>query len=118
MKGWVQPPSVNHCTSTVPAGPGWPGTPVTVTKSCTVVPAATEVTVPPPALLWIAVAVDVGTGFTSVAAPAPVKLIAVLQGNPETGLSQTCRYLKLAMSLRVGSSFGGSLLPTSWSCVV
>ncbi len=60
-----------------------------MTKSCTVAPAGTEVTAPP-ALSWIAVVVDVGTGFTSVAAPEPDRLAAVLHGNPATGLSHTC----------------------------
>ncbi len=86
----MQVPFANHCTSAVPGGAGLvAGSPVTVTKSCTVVPAATEVTTPPPALLRISVAVVVGTGRTSVAAPAPVALIAVLQGKLATGLSQT-----------------------------
>src|SRR5262249_23898785 len=88
--GGVQFPLVNHCTFTVPVGAGWPAGPATVTTSCTVEPAATAVTAPPPALLWISVVVVVGSGSTSVAAPAPVNASPVLHGLPTTGLSQTC----------------------------
>ncbi len=85
----MQVPLRNQSTVTFPVGIGFPAPELTVTKSWTVVPAATEVTVACVAS-WIAVVVVVGTGFTSVAAPEPEMLSAVLQGNPPTGLSHTC----------------------------
>src|SRR3954452_17083137 len=61
-------PLVNQLTLTVPVGVGLPAPPDTVTKSCTVVPATTEVTTWWLGS-WICVAVDAGRFTRAVCEP-------------------------------------------------
>src|SRR5262245_39854365 len=68
--GPAQLPLRNQSTTTLPVGIGWPGPPLTVTKSCTVVPAGTVVTTLCPAS-WICVEVVDGNCCTIVCEPAP-----------------------------------------------
>src|SRR5262245_42697114 len=63
---------------TFPDGFGCPGWPVTVTKSCTVAPASTTVTVPC-AALWICVAVDEASLRIDEDEPAVAVCPAVVQ---------------------------------------